>query len=183
MRFFQNFKNKGFFKLLRKTSRTRFFENTFRCIRKCKKHFFCEITKIENFDKKCLTLSKENQKSPFKHIRFGRSKSPVKWFQVFLAVFRNFHSFSGVLRNISGVLKLKSSKKSIFFWNFHWFLGLFWILFLNSQDFWLIFKSFQQFFRVLNSFMGYLGLFSSFKWFLRVFLRNFHEFLGSFRSF
>jgi hypothetical protein len=26
----------------------------------------------------CLTLSKENQKSPFQQIRFGRSKSPVK---------------------------------------------------------------------------------------------------------
>jgi hypothetical protein len=36
------------------------------------------VTKVENFDKKCLTLSKENQKSPFKHIRFGKSKSPVK---------------------------------------------------------------------------------------------------------
>jgi hypothetical protein len=29
-------------------------------------------------DKKCLTLSKENQRNPFKHIQFGRSKSPVK---------------------------------------------------------------------------------------------------------
>jgi hypothetical protein len=43
-----------------------------------KNTFFCDVTKVENFDKKCLTLSKENQKSPFKHIRFGRSKSPVK---------------------------------------------------------------------------------------------------------
>jgi hypothetical protein len=38
--------------------------------------FFCDVTKVENFDKKCLTLSKKNQKSPFKHFRFGRS--PVK---------------------------------------------------------------------------------------------------------
>jgi hypothetical protein len=30
-----------------------------------KKHFFCDETRVENFDKKCLTLSKENQKSPF----------------------------------------------------------------------------------------------------------------------
>jgi hypothetical protein len=30
-----------------------YFENTIRCIRKCKKHFF---------DKKCLTLSKKNKK-------------------------------------------------------------------------------------------------------------------------
>jgi hypothetical protein len=36
------------------------------------------VTKVENFDSKCLTLSKENQKSPFKHFRFGRSKFPVK---------------------------------------------------------------------------------------------------------
>jgi hypothetical protein len=39
-----------------------------------------DVTKVENFDKKCPSLSKENQKSPFKHIRFGRSKSPVKGF-------------------------------------------------------------------------------------------------------
>jgi hypothetical protein len=41
-------------------------------------HPICDVTKVENFDKKCLNLSKDNQKSPFKHIRFGRSKSPVK---------------------------------------------------------------------------------------------------------
>jgi hypothetical protein len=39
--------------------------------------FFQNIL-IGDYDKKCLTLSKENQKSPFKHIRFGRSKSQVK---------------------------------------------------------------------------------------------------------
>jgi hypothetical protein len=39
---------------------------------------FCDVTKNENFDRKCLTLSKENQKSPLKHIRFGRSKFPVQ---------------------------------------------------------------------------------------------------------
>jgi hypothetical protein len=33
---------------------------------------------FENFDKKCLTLSKENLKSLFKHLHFGRSKSRVK---------------------------------------------------------------------------------------------------------
>jgi hypothetical protein len=42
------------------------------------KTLFCDVTKVENFDKKCLTLSKKNNKSPFKHIRFGRSKSLVK---------------------------------------------------------------------------------------------------------
>jgi hypothetical protein len=52
-------------------------------MRKCKKHFFCDITKVENFDKKGLTLSKENQKSPFTHIRFGKSKSPVKGLREF----------------------------------------------------------------------------------------------------
>jgi hypothetical protein len=36
------------------------------------------VTKVDNFDKNCITLSKENQESPFKHIRFGRSTSPVK---------------------------------------------------------------------------------------------------------
>jgi hypothetical protein len=48
-----------------------------------KKTFFCDVTKVEIFDKNCLTLLKENHKSPFKHICFGRSKSPVhknsKW--------------------------------------------------------------------------------------------------------
>jgi hypothetical protein len=43
-----------------------------------KKPFFCDVTKVNNFDKKCLTLSKENHKCPFKHICFGRSKSLVK---------------------------------------------------------------------------------------------------------
>jgi hypothetical protein len=73
---------KWLFKLLRKTCRTTFFENTSRCNRKCKKHFFCDVTKVENFDKKCITLSKKNKQSPFKHIRFGRSKSPVKGLRV-----------------------------------------------------------------------------------------------------
>jgi hypothetical protein len=45
---------------------------------KAQKTLFCDVTKVENFDKKWLTLSKENQKSPLKHIRFGRSKSPMK---------------------------------------------------------------------------------------------------------
>jgi hypothetical protein len=40
--------------------------------------FFYDVTKAENFDKKCLTLQKKNLKSPFKHFCFGRSKSSVK---------------------------------------------------------------------------------------------------------
>jgi hypothetical protein len=33
------------------------YKTTSQCIRKCKKPFFCcDVTKIENFDKKCLTL-------------------------------------------------------------------------------------------------------------------------------
>jgi hypothetical protein len=44
-----------------------------------KNHFFCDVTKVLiNIDKKCLTLSKKNQKSPFEHFCFGGSKSPVK---------------------------------------------------------------------------------------------------------
>jgi hypothetical protein len=39
---------------------------------------FCDDTKNENFYRKCLTLSKENQKSTLKHIRFGRSKFQVQ---------------------------------------------------------------------------------------------------------
>jgi hypothetical protein len=39
--------------------------------------FFCDVTKVENIDKKFLPLSKKNKQSSSKHIRFGRSKSPV----------------------------------------------------------------------------------------------------------
>jgi hypothetical protein len=66
------------FKLLSTICRTIFFKDTSKCIRKCKNTFFCDFTKVENFDKKCLTLSKKNQKSPLKHFLFGRSKSSVK---------------------------------------------------------------------------------------------------------
>jgi hypothetical protein len=40
---------------------------------------------VENFDKKCLTLSKKNQKSQFKHFRFDISKSPLKRLSLLLA--------------------------------------------------------------------------------------------------
>jgi hypothetical protein len=43
-----------------------------------KNTLFCDVTKVKNFDKKCFILSKNKQKNPFKHFRFGRSKSPVK---------------------------------------------------------------------------------------------------------
>jgi hypothetical protein len=42
---------------------------------KVQKTLFCDVTKIENFDKKCFTLSKEG---PFKQFCLGRSKFPVK---------------------------------------------------------------------------------------------------------
>jgi hypothetical protein len=45
---------------------------------KLQKPLFCDVTEVENFVKKRLTLAKKNQKCPFKHVRFGRSKSPVK---------------------------------------------------------------------------------------------------------
>jgi hypothetical protein len=41
------------------------------------KTIVCDVTKVENFDKKCLTLSKKKQKIPFKYFRLGKSKSPV----------------------------------------------------------------------------------------------------------
>jgi hypothetical protein len=44
---------------------------------KVQKKNFCDVIKVENLDKKCLA-QKKNQKSTFKHLRFGRSKSPVK---------------------------------------------------------------------------------------------------------
>jgi hypothetical protein len=75
------FKNEDFFKI----SKTNVYLNY---LEKLVEHYFTKtlfdasesanVTKVENFDKKCLTLSKENQKSPFQHICFGTSKSPVK---------------------------------------------------------------------------------------------------------
>jgi hypothetical protein len=41
---------------------------------KVQKPYFCDVTKVGNFDKKCLTLSEKTQKSPFNHFRFGKSK-------------------------------------------------------------------------------------------------------------
>jgi hypothetical protein len=57
---------------LRKTCRTSFSKTLFDASEKTL--YFCDVTKVENFDKKCLTLSKKNKKRPLKHIRFGRSK-------------------------------------------------------------------------------------------------------------
>jgi hypothetical protein len=77
------FKNKDFFKIS-KTNHSlnylelveqHFLKTLFDASESAKKTSFCDVTKVKNFDKKCLTLSNENQKSPFKHIRFGRSKS------------------------------------------------------------------------------------------------------------
>jgi hypothetical protein len=53
--------------------------------------FFCEVPKVENFDKKCLTLSKENQNSAFKHIRFCRSESLVKGLSKLKVCYTNHH--------------------------------------------------------------------------------------------
>jgi hypothetical protein len=55
-----------------------FHKNPSRFIRKWKKHFFCDVTKVEIFYKQCLTFSKKNQISPFKYFSFGRFKCPVK---------------------------------------------------------------------------------------------------------
>jgi hypothetical protein len=81
------FKNEEFFKIsktndylnyLEKLVEQHFSKTLFNASESAKNTFFCDVTKVENFDEKFLTLSKENQKSQFKHIRFGRSKSPVK---------------------------------------------------------------------------------------------------------
>jgi hypothetical protein len=70
---------------LEKTCRTTFFDAS----ESAKNTFFCDVTKVENFDKKCLILSKENQKSPFKHIRFGRSKPHSERVKKFKNIFKN----------------------------------------------------------------------------------------------
>jgi hypothetical protein len=45
---------------------------------KVQKTRFFDINKVKILIKKRLTLSKNNQKSPFKQFLFGRSKSSVK---------------------------------------------------------------------------------------------------------
>jgi hypothetical protein len=58
------FKIRWWFKLLSRICRTTFFKIKSQCIRKWKNlFFFFDVTKVENSDKKCLTLSKKNQKS------------------------------------------------------------------------------------------------------------------------
>jgi hypothetical protein len=76
--FFKFFQTNDYLNYLEKLVKQHFPKTLFDASESAKITFFCDITKVENFDKKCLTLSKENQKSPFKHIRFGKSKSPVK---------------------------------------------------------------------------------------------------------
>jgi hypothetical protein len=72
------------------------FKNTFRFIRKFKKHFFVTSPKLKILIKKCFTLSKENQKTPENY--FGRSKSPVK---EFMKNPESWHTFWG--KSLSGV--------------------------------------------------------------------------------
>jgi hypothetical protein len=57
-----------------------------------KKNPFCDLTKVENLDKKDLTLSKKNQKSPLKHFRLGKSKSPVKGLSILCEIFKTGYS-------------------------------------------------------------------------------------------
>jgi transposase len=80
-------KNEDFFKIsktndclnyLEKLVEQHFSKTLYDASESAKNNFFCDATKVENVDKKCLTLSKGNQEGPFKHIRFVRSKSPVK---------------------------------------------------------------------------------------------------------
>jgi hypothetical protein len=65
------FKNKDFFKILEtndflnyleKLVEQHFSKTLFDASENAKNTFFCDVTKVENFDKKCLNLSKENQK-------------------------------------------------------------------------------------------------------------------------
>jgi hypothetical protein len=74
MKIFSKFKKQ----MIIKNCRTTFSKTHFDASKSEKNTFFCEI-----FYKKCLTLSQENQKSLFKHILFGRSKSPVKGSKIF----------------------------------------------------------------------------------------------------
>jgi hypothetical protein len=71
--FLRNFSDGKNSKLLRKGSHLSYLR-----VETCNKQFFWHVTIVENFDKICLTLSKENQKSQFKPFCFGRSKSPFK---------------------------------------------------------------------------------------------------------
>jgi hypothetical protein len=76
--FFKISNTNDYLNYLEKLLEQHFSKTLFDASESAKNAFFSDVTKFENFDKKCLTLSKENKKSPFKHICFGRSKSPVK---------------------------------------------------------------------------------------------------------
>jgi hypothetical protein len=50
------------------TSLQDFSKTHFDASQSAKNTLFCDVTKVENFDKKCLSLSKNNQKSPSERV-------------------------------------------------------------------------------------------------------------------
>jgi hypothetical protein len=68
------FKNEDFFKISKTNDYLNYLEKLveqhlsktlFDALESAKNILFYDVTKVENFDKKCLTLSKKNNKSPF----------------------------------------------------------------------------------------------------------------------
>jgi hypothetical protein len=109
---FNLFKNEDFFKVSKTNddfnylakSVEQLFSKPHLDISKSANPLFCDVTKAENFDKKCFILSKKNQKSPFEHFRFSRSKSPVKGLSKTIICF---------VKKISWSLSLVMFKKEI----------------------------------------------------------------------
>jgi hypothetical protein len=69
LNFFQYFENKWLLKLLSKIYRIKFSKTHFDASGSAKKHFFYDVTKVENFDKKYVTLSTDNQKIPSERVK------------------------------------------------------------------------------------------------------------------
>jgi hypothetical protein len=81
------FKNEDFFKIsktndylnyLEKLVEQHFSKTLFDASESAKNTFFVMLPKLKILIKNVLIYRKRTKKSPFKHIRFGRSKSPVK---------------------------------------------------------------------------------------------------------
>jgi hypothetical protein len=78
------FKNEDFFKISKTNDYLNYlkklleqhFSKTLRCFRKCKKHFFCDVTKVENFDKKMSYFIQKKQKKVHLNIFASVDQNP-----------------------------------------------------------------------------------------------------------
>jgi hypothetical protein len=94
----------------------KFFKTTYQYIRKCKNILFCDVTKVENFDKKFLILSKKKQISPFKHFRHGKKFKKDSKHEIFrfkILDFRRFARFYFHSRFMKNIIQKKPYTKDL----------------------------------------------------------------------